>query len=95
MLVFAREQIKIIIEVLVESGVSLAYTYFKLQHDQLYRVDKKGVDTVEQQLVPQPFCRPVLDLAHGHMLGGHLGVEKNTDRIVGRFYWPGILSIFW
>ncbi|KAJ8351917.1 hypothetical protein SKAU_G00233930 [Synaphobranchus kaupii] len=28
-------------------------------------------------------------LAHTHLLGAHLGVEKTLERIKTRFYWPG------
>jgi len=33
---------------------------------------------------------PVLQLAHSHLLGAHLGREKTLERIRARFYWPGI-----
>jgi hypothetical protein len=56
----------------------------------VYRVSKIGVDVVEQLLVPTWYRRTVLDLAHGHILGGHLGIDKRRERIVRRFYWPGI-----
>ncbi|KAJ8349857.1 hypothetical protein SKAU_G00249870 [Synaphobranchus kaupii] len=29
-------------------------------------------------------------LAHTHLLGAHLGVEKTLERIKTRFYWPGV-----
>lgn len=58
----------------------------------MYRMDKIGVDIVEQLLVPVQYRRTVLGLAHGHILGGHLGAEKTCDRILRRFYWPGVLA---
>ncbi|KAJ8346947.1 hypothetical protein SKAU_G00283480 [Synaphobranchus kaupii] len=30
------------------------------------------------------------ELAHTHLLGAHLGVEKTLERIKTRFYWPGV-----
>ena len=36
-------------------------------------------------------CRPtVLRLAHNIPLAGHLGRKKTSDRIMQRFYWPGM-----
>ncbi|KAJ8365058.1 hypothetical protein SKAU_G00138890 [Synaphobranchus kaupii] len=29
-------------------------------------------------------------LAHTHLLGAHLGLEKTLERIKTRFYWPGV-----
>jgi len=43
---------------------------------------------LELLLVPRPFISSVLQLAHSHMLGAHLGVEKTLERIKARFYWP-------
>lgn len=40
--------------------------------------------------MPKSFCPTVLQLAHTHLLGAHLGVEKIKDRILQRFFWPGI-----
>ena len=43
-----------------------------------------------QVLVPEPLRGHVLRLAHESVLGGHMGVQKTTDRILLAFYWPGI-----
>ncbi|XP_063041160.1 uncharacterized protein LOC134436063 [Engraulis encrasicolus] len=32
----------------------------------------------------------VLNLAHSHPLGAHLGVEKAKERVLQRFFWPGV-----
>ena len=29
-------------------------------------------------------------MAHTHLLGAHLGMDKTRDRILNRFYWPGV-----
>ena len=29
-------------------------------------------------------------VAHGSIMGGHLGIKKTTDKIESAFYWPGI-----
>ncbi|KAJ8376080.1 hypothetical protein SKAU_G00066600 [Synaphobranchus kaupii] len=50
---------------------------------------KAGVQQ-ELLLVPRPFIPSVLQLAHTHLLGARLGVEKTLERIKTRFYWPGV-----
>lgn len=43
-----------------------------------------------QVLVPRPLRAHVLKTAHESLLGGHMGVQKTTNRILLSFYWPGI-----
>ena len=44
-----------------------------------------------QQLVLPTQCRPaVLKLAHNIPMAGHLGKKKTADRVLSRFYWPGV-----
>ena len=31
-----------------------------------------------------------MEVAHGSIMGGHLGIKKTTDKIQSAFYWPGI-----
>lgn len=31
-----------------------------------------------------------MELAHGLITGGHMGIKKTTDKIQSAFYWPGI-----
>ena len=54
-------------------------------------VEKEGVVT-EQLVVPRPYVSKVLFMAHTHLLGAHLGMDKTRDRVLARFYWPGIKS---
>ena len=44
--------------------------------------------TVEQLLLPMPYCKIVCKLAHTVPLAGHLGKDKTADRITRQFYWP-------
>ena len=37
-------------------------------------------------VVPRPYLSKVLYMAHTHLLG----VDKTRDRILNRFYWPGV-----
>ena len=31
-----------------------------------------------------------MEVAHGSIMGGHMGIKKTTDKIQSAFYWPGI-----
>ena len=42
----------------------------------------------EQLVVPRPYISKVLFMAH--LLGAHLGMDKTRDRVLDRFYWPGV-----
>ena len=42
---------------------------------------------VRLQLRPQ-----IMEVAHGSIMGGHLGIKKTTDNIESAFYWQGIQS---
>ena len=68
----------------------LRFPYFAIKKTLLYRVVEKGGVAQEQLLVPRPHINSVLRLAHSHVLGAHLGVEKTLERIQARFYWPGM-----
>ena len=43
-----------------------------------------------QLVVPVPFRKHVMQLAHEGILGGHQGTKKTTDKILTNFFWPGI-----
>ena len=45
---------------------------------------------VKQVVVPECLRRQVMELAHDSIMGGHLGVRKTADKILGVFYWPGL-----
>ena len=53
--------------------------------------DKKG-EVIHQLLIPKSQKKQILSLAHESLMGGHLGVQKTTDRILQNFYWPGIMG---
>ncbi|XP_041369566.1 uncharacterized protein LOC121383545 [Gigantopelta aegis] len=46
----------------------------------------------KQLVVPQSMRKKILELAHDRPLAGHLSVEKTKQRIMARFYWPGVLK---
>ena len=56
-------------------------------HQQLHGVNRP---VTKQLVVPQGRRHQILKLAHESIMGGHMGVQKTTDRILGVFYWPGV-----
>uniref|UniRef100_A0A8C5QSI0 Gypsy retrotransposon integrase-like protein 1 n=3 Tax=Leptobrachium leishanense TaxID=445787 RepID=A0A8C5QSI0_9ANUR len=78
--------------IMTQAGKILPYPHFEVASKLLYRVEKRGTDFIKQLLVPQNFRNTVLSLAHNHVLGGHLGVDKTKERVLRRFYWPGVLA---
>ena len=64
---------------------------FKTKDGVLYRSYKSSKGkTLQQVMVPQPLRERVMDVAHSSIMGGHLGIQKNPDKITSNFYWPGI-----
>ena len=60
----------------------------------LYRLYKhpyvNGGKPLKQVMVPERLRRPIMEVAHGSIMGGHMGIKKTTDKIQSTFYWPGI-----
>uniref|UniRef100_A0A803KFP0 Gypsy retrotransposon integrase-like protein 1 n=1 Tax=Xenopus tropicalis TaxID=8364 RepID=A0A803KFP0_XENTR len=71
-------------------GAESVFPRMVLNQDLLYQVSKIRGEIIEQLVVPQQYRRVVLDMAHRHVLGGHLGVDKTADRVLQRFFWPGV-----
>nr|XP_015210947.1 PREDICTED: uncharacterized protein LOC107078390 [Lepisosteus oculatus] len=69
---------------------TVSYPYFMTKNNLLYQVQQKGQEEVEQLLIPRPYQMKLLNLAHSHLMGGHLGVKKTSERLLSRFFWPGI-----
>ena len=66
---------------------------FKFKEDVLYRVFQNTFvnngNPVVQLVVPKTLRNEVLKLAHESVLGGHMAVQKTTDKVLMCFYWPG------
>ena len=71
---------------------------FLCQDGLLYRrwrpkgTESGDVQGCEQLVLPRRCRSLVLRLAHDIPFAGHLGVTKTKDRILQRYYWPGIYS---
>ena len=82
---------------LVIEGPAEERVYFYQQEGLLYRhwepKGSAGLAKACEQLVLPKQCRlVVLRLAHDVPMTGHLGITKTKDRILQRYYWPGIFS---
>ena len=49
-----------------------------------------GGKLLKQVMVPERLRRPIMEVAHGSIMGGHMGIKKTTDKIQNAFYCPGI-----
>jgi len=69
---------------------------YEIKDNVLYRVyaQPRGDSAVmvRQIVVPTKYRGQVMSLAHESIVGGHLGVQKTTDRIASSFHWPGITA---
>ena len=45
---------------------------------------------MEQLVLPKACRDPVLQMAHAIPMAGHLGRKKTTERVLQRFFWPGV-----
>ena len=75
----------------VRDSVSCApHPHFSTRGGLLYRVVEQEGGVTEQLVVPRPYVSKILFMAHTHLLGAHLGMDKTRDRVLARFYWPGV-----
>ena len=75
------------------SGASFYYKE-ELLYRQWYPRGKTSEDVrcCEQLVLPQKCRDLVLRLAHDVPMAGHLGVTKTKDRVLQRYYWPGVFK---
>ena len=55
-----------------------------------YRNRKLKGEIVEQLVLPEACRDPMLHMAHAIPMAGHLGRKKTTERVLQRFFWPGV-----
>ena len=78
-------------DVLVKGQAEIS---FEVKSGILYHIYKhpfvNGGKPVKQVMVPKQLRPRIMEVAHGSIMGGHLGIKKTTDKIQSAFYWPGI-----
>ena len=77
-----------------ESEKTLKHDSCIIENGVLYRRSKhtNPEDHAMQLLVPMPFRRHVLEVAHSNSLDGHFGIRKTTDKILSEFFWPSVIK---
>ena len=50
------------------------------------------IRTCKQLVLPQQCQQLVLHLAHDAPMAGHMGITKTKNRLLQRYYWPGIFT---
>lgn len=75
-----------------EKSIGTARFSFVLKHDVLYRVYSTEKETLQQIVVPTALRSSVLSAAHDQLLAGHCGVRRTLNRILQKFFWPGITT---
>ncbi len=69
-----------------------SYPYFAILKDRLYRVtqDAQSKQDATQLLVPKSRREMLFQAAHCNPMAGHLGQATTLNRLMARFFWPGI-----
>ena len=73
-----------------DSVSHMPHPHFSTKGGLLYRVVEGEVGVREQLVVPWAYLSKVLFMAHTHLLGAHLGMDKTRERVLARFYLPGV-----
>ncbi len=76
----------------LQSARPPSYPYFSILKDRLYRVtqDAQSKQDTTQLLVPKSRREMLFQAAHCNPMAGHLGQAATLNRLMARFFWPGI-----
>ncbi len=76
----------------LQSAWPPSYPYFAILKDRLYRVtqDAQSKQDTTQLLVPKSRLEMLFQAAHCNPMAGHLGQSATLNRLMTRFFWPGI-----
>ena len=68
--------------------------WFEVRDGLLFRRKKGryGQSTVDQLIAPKQHRLQIMQIAHEGVFGGHLGVQKTTDKVLQSFFWPGVTA---
>uniref|UniRef100_A0A673L0D0 Gypsy retrotransposon integrase-like protein 1 n=1 Tax=Sinocyclocheilus rhinocerous TaxID=307959 RepID=A0A673L0D0_9TELE len=88
----AFEQVRYIDSQPLQPARPLSYPYFAIIKDRLYRVtqDAQTKEDTTQLLVPKSRWEMLFQAAHCNPMAGHLGQTTTLNRLMARFFWPGI-----
>ncbi len=88
----AFEQVRSIDGRPLQSARPPSYPYFAILKDRLYRVtqDAQSKQDTTQLLVPKSRREMLFQAAHCNPMAGHLGQATTLNRLMARFFWPGI-----
>ncbi|XP_051724240.1 uncharacterized protein LOC127498671 isoform X1 [Ctenopharyngodon idella] len=88
----AFEQVQTIDGQPLQPGRALTYPYFAVIKNRLYRVtqDTQTKEDTTQLLVPRSRREMLFQAAHSNPMAGHLGQATTLNRLMTRFFWPGI-----
>ncbi len=89
---WAFEQVQTIDGQRLQPARPLSYPYFAILKDRLYRVtqDAQTKQDTTQLLVPKGRREMLFQAAHCNPMAGHLGQAATLNRLMARFFWPGI-----
>ncbi|UYV65660.1 hypothetical protein LAZ67_3004992, partial [Cordylochernes scorpioides] len=65
---------------------------FKEENRCLYKKNPNPEGRVWLLVVPKKRRKEVMSEYHNHMLNGHLGVARTTNRLKNKYYWPSMLK---
>ncbi len=88
----AFDQVRSIDGRILQSARPPSYPYFAILKDRLYRVtqDAQSKQDTTQLLVPKSRREMLFQAAHCNPMAGHLGQAATLNRLMARFFWPGI-----
>uniref|UniRef100_A0A8C1LM62 Gypsy retrotransposon integrase-like protein 1 n=1 Tax=Cyprinus carpio TaxID=7962 RepID=A0A8C1LM62_CYPCA len=88
----AFDQVRSIDGQLLHPDQPLSYPYFSILKDKLYRVtqDAQTKQDTTQLLIPRSRREMLFQAAHCNPMAGHLGQTATLNRLMARFFWPGI-----
>ncbi|XP_061764252.1 uncharacterized protein K02A2.6-like [Nerophis ophidion] len=77
---------------LVRPGIARGFPHFAIIRDRLYRVsrDTQTGEEFTQLLAPKKRREMIFQAAHFNPMAGHMGYNKTLNRVMARFYWPGM-----
>nr|XP_054751019.1 uncharacterized protein LOC129256850 isoform X2 [Lytechinus pictus] len=74
------------------NGTSSFYFHNDLLHRKFHSPKVEEGHVFTQIVVPKPYRRQVMQIAHEALLGGHQGAKKTLQKVLTNFFWPGITT---